>query len=81
MSVKVIPISQAYRDGWERVFGERGNAGVAEEPHKLCGAGSIPAPATTCRINGPVCWVLDAGLGGIPGVSDAGPDSTWGSGI
>lgn len=66
MTVKVIPITDAYRREWTRIF-TRGNSSVEEGPHKPRAEGSTPSPATnmepcTAVINGPVCWVLEEGL-------------------
>jgi len=50
MTVKVIPISNAYRDNWERIFmKDRGDGTVEVEP-------------CTAVICGPVVWVLEDGL-------------------
>ena len=61
MTVKVIPITPAYRAGWEKTF-KRGRQEERRESHKLTIEGSIPSPASkdTVTICGPAIWPFDA---------------------
>ena len=68
MSVKVIPNTEAYREGWERTFGKKKRFGVfSDGPGYETGtpvkAGDVvqiyPSPDTV-RLCGPAVWPFDA---------------------
>ncbi len=70
MTVKIIPITDAYRENWERIFKARvprvqGVRGSSVE------AAPVPAPA---RVIGPIIWPYD----GRGGMMDYTLPETWG---
>lgn len=73
MTVRVIPITDDYRENWERIF-MRGNSTAEERPHKPCADGSTPSPAINERQEsgrfpvgfiGPVIWDLTGCMEGF----------------